>query len=250
MPRVLRELSKMEQRYDAVLAVMRDGMTVTQVAEKYGVGRQTVHVWLARYEAGGLEGLADRSHRPRSSPLQMAAETEARVLELRRMRPYWGPASIRHQLGRDGVEAVPSLSGIYRALCATGSWRAAHGARCCPTTGAGSAAGRWSSGRRRRRRGVDPRRHGGKGAHRHRRPLPLLCVLRGHGKGDRPAGVRLVRRRPRAPRRAGGGADRHSSCVVLVSARWPAGGVRLRGDRRLSVVVAVRSERFIRLLAC
>lgn len=116
MPRVLRELSKMEQRYDAVLAVMRDGMTVTEVAEKYGVGRQTVHVWLARYEAGGLEGLADRSHQPRSSPLQMAAETEARVLELRRMRPYWGPASIRHQLGRDGVEAVPSLSGIYRAL--------------------------------------------------------------------------------------------------------------------------------------
>ena len=38
------------------------------------------------------------------------------MLELRRIRPYWGPASIRHQLGRDGVEAVPSLSGIYRAL--------------------------------------------------------------------------------------------------------------------------------------
>jgi transposase InsO family protein len=113
---VFRELSKVEQRYDAVLAVMRDGMRVTEVAEKYGVGRQTVHVWLARYEEGGLEALADRSHKPRSSPLQMAAEIEARVLELRRMRPYWGPASICHQLGRDGVEPVPSLSGIYRAL--------------------------------------------------------------------------------------------------------------------------------------
>ena len=45
---MLRELSKMEQRYDAVLAVIRDGMAVTEVAEKYGVGRQTVHVWLSR----------------------------------------------------------------------------------------------------------------------------------------------------------------------------------------------------------
>ena len=113
---MLRELSKMEQRYDAVLAVIRDGMAVTEVAEKFGVGRQTVHVWLARYEAGGLEALSDRSHRPHTSPVQMAAEIEARVLELRRMRPYWGPASIHHQLGRDGVEPVPSLSGIYRAL--------------------------------------------------------------------------------------------------------------------------------------
>ncbi len=35
---MLRELSKVEQRHDAVLAVVRDGMRVTEVAEKYGVG--------------------------------------------------------------------------------------------------------------------------------------------------------------------------------------------------------------------
>jgi hypothetical protein len=28
-----------------------------------------VHVWFARNEKGALEGLADRSHRPRSTPL-------------------------------------------------------------------------------------------------------------------------------------------------------------------------------------
>jgi transposase-like protein len=32
-----------------------------QVAEKFGVSRQTLHTWLAHYEAGGLEGLRDRS---------------------------------------------------------------------------------------------------------------------------------------------------------------------------------------------
>jgi transposase len=61
---MLKELSKVEQRYDAVLAVIRDGMTVNEVAEKFEVHRSTVHVWLARYESDGLAGLADRSHRP------------------------------------------------------------------------------------------------------------------------------------------------------------------------------------------
>ena len=59
---MLMELSKVEQRYEAVLAVIRDGLAVTEVAAAFGVGRQTVHVWLARYEAGGLGALEDRSH--------------------------------------------------------------------------------------------------------------------------------------------------------------------------------------------
>jgi len=37
-------------------------------------------------------------------------------VELRRQRPFWGPARLRHQLGREGVDPLPSISGIYRAL--------------------------------------------------------------------------------------------------------------------------------------
>lgn len=110
------ELTKMEQRYDAVLAVIRDGLRVTEVAEKFGVSRQSVHRWLARYERDGLPALADRSHRPRSSPIQMAAATEARVVELRRQHPTWGHVRLHHQLGREHVTPLPSISGIYRAL--------------------------------------------------------------------------------------------------------------------------------------
>ena len=36
---MLKELSKAEQRYDAVLAVIRDGMAVSEVAAKFGVHR-------------------------------------------------------------------------------------------------------------------------------------------------------------------------------------------------------------------
>ena len=60
---MLVELSVMEQRYQAVLAVLQDGWKVVEVADRLGVSRQAVHAWIARYQAGGLSALADRSHR-------------------------------------------------------------------------------------------------------------------------------------------------------------------------------------------
>ena len=107
-----------EQRYQAVLAVIADGLSVTQAAEKAGVSRQSLHAWLVRYEAEGLEGLVDRSHRPGSCPHQMPAEIEAALLELRRSRPYWGPRRLVHELAKRNVSPVPSASAAYRALLA------------------------------------------------------------------------------------------------------------------------------------
>jgi transposase InsO family protein len=112
----MRELSVAEQRYQAVLAVISDGLLISQVASKVGVSRQTLHSWLARYEAEGLEGLLDRSHRPASCPHQMPASVEAVVLELRRSRPYWGPRRLVFELAKRRIRPVPSASAVYRAL--------------------------------------------------------------------------------------------------------------------------------------
>jgi transposase InsO family protein len=116
----MRELSVAEQRYQAVMAVIGDGLTVSQAAEKTGVARQTLHRWLARYEADGLDGLADRSHRPVSCPHQMPAAVEAAVVELRRSRPYWGPRRLVFELAKRKVSVVPSESAVYRALLRAG----------------------------------------------------------------------------------------------------------------------------------
>jgi transposase len=105
-----------EQRYQAVLAVVQDGWKVTEVAERLGVSRQSVHAWIARYEQGGLASLADRSHRPQTCPHQTDPELEAAICELRREHPGWGPRRIGHQLARSGLEPVPSRSAIYRCL--------------------------------------------------------------------------------------------------------------------------------------
>jgi transposase len=113
---MLREISKMEQRYDAVMAVMQGGFSVTEAAQKFGVSRESVYRWMKRYEEGGLEALAEGSHRPKHSPLQTPAEIETRVVEMRRQHPLWGPLRIQHQLQRQGVDSLPSHMAIYRAL--------------------------------------------------------------------------------------------------------------------------------------
>jgi transposase-like protein len=69
----MREMSVSEQRYQAILAVIVDGRTVSGVAQQWKVSRQTLHTWLARYEMEGLEGLADRSRQPVSCPHKMPA---------------------------------------------------------------------------------------------------------------------------------------------------------------------------------
>jgi transposase InsO family protein len=114
---VLVELGVTEQRYRAVLEVLEEGTPVTEVARRYGVARQTVHQWLARYaNDGGLAGLADRSSRPQACPHQMSAVVEARVVTLRREHPGWGPGRIVWQLGREGTGPLPGRSSVYRAL--------------------------------------------------------------------------------------------------------------------------------------
>jgi transposase InsO family protein len=111
---MLVELSMVEQRYDAVREVL-DGATVTDTAIRYGVDRRTLHRWLVRYATDGLGALADKSSRPDRCPHQMAPEIEARIVEMRRSHPGWGPRTILNKLRRE-LEQPPSRAAIYRGL--------------------------------------------------------------------------------------------------------------------------------------
>lgn len=113
---MLVELNLVEQRYQAVLEVLNDGATVTDVARRFGVARQTVHVWLRRYAAEGLAGLVDHSSKPLSCPHQMVPELEARIVEMRRAHPGWGPRTILVWLAREGVDPLPGRTSVERCL--------------------------------------------------------------------------------------------------------------------------------------
>jgi hypothetical protein len=108
---VLVELGVVEQRFDAVKEVLDGEGTVTEVARRYGVTRQSLHNWLRRYRERGMAGLVDRSKRPRSCPHRTPARAELRVSSAATI-----PAGDRGGSPRKGADPVPSRSSIYRIL--------------------------------------------------------------------------------------------------------------------------------------
>jgi transposase InsO family protein len=112
-------LSVMEQRYHAVMEVI-SGAPVTEVAQRYGVSRQAVDVWLGKYQKEGLAGLADHSHRPRFQPRQLDAGIEAMICQLRGAHPRWGPRRLAFELGKANASPLPSRSTVYRVLVRRG----------------------------------------------------------------------------------------------------------------------------------
>jgi transposase InsO family protein len=108
-----------EQRLDMVRAVKQDGLSVTEVCQLWGVSRQTYYVWERRYEAEGVDGLADRSSRPRSSPRRIQANLESFIVELRQTHPRWGARRIKAELTRRGRKP-PSKSTIHTVLVRNG----------------------------------------------------------------------------------------------------------------------------------
>ena len=106
---MLWERSVTEQRYNAVLEVLEAGLPVTEVAERYGVSRQSVHTWVNRYRVGGLEGLVTVRIGP----------TGARTSSPWRSRP--GCASCAASIpggGRSGF--VTSWPGVGSSRCRAG----------------------------------------------------------------------------------------------------------------------------------
>ncbi len=47
---------------------------VTEPADRFGISRETAYMWLGRFQAQGVAGLANCSRRPHASPRRLAAK--------------------------------------------------------------------------------------------------------------------------------------------------------------------------------
>jgi transposase InsO family protein len=74
------------------------GWRQAHIAAAMGISRKCVRTWINRFQDEGEAGLGDRSSRPHSIPQRTSAETEDRIVELRRQQRR-GPAWIGAELG-------------------------------------------------------------------------------------------------------------------------------------------------------
>jgi len=100
------------------LAVLRHVEEVTgnvaMTCRYFGISRQLYYVWLRRYRDEGVEGLRDRSRRPKVSPRATPVEVVEKILYLRQQY-HFGPEKIVMYLHRYHDVTV-SKSGVWRIL--------------------------------------------------------------------------------------------------------------------------------------
>lgn len=110
----------MESKLAAVFA--RDGrsrVSVTAVCAELGISRQTYYKYRRRYESEGLDGLVERSRRPRRSPRRTPPDIENLVVRARKelAEEGWdnGATSIYYRLLAGGA-APPGVRTVHRIL--------------------------------------------------------------------------------------------------------------------------------------
>ena len=112
-----KELSPMNQKTQFVSEYLRDSLSFTDLCQRYHISRKTGYKWIARYEAEGHSGLADRSRRPHSSPEQTPEAIRSAIIEARRRHPSWGAKKLLKLLQRkEPLSAWPSRWTICEIL--------------------------------------------------------------------------------------------------------------------------------------
>ena len=80
----------MDERLQFVRDAASDRFTMSELCARYGVSRRVGYKWIARYDAEGRAGLADRSRAPHHRPHAIAPKLAELLVAARAAHPHWG----------------------------------------------------------------------------------------------------------------------------------------------------------------
>jgi transposase len=77
-------------RRELIRELVEEDRSITELSQRYGLSRKTIHSWKRRYEQEGLKGLEAKSRRPHRSPrAAISLQWKEEVLALKRRRRRW-----------------------------------------------------------------------------------------------------------------------------------------------------------------
>lgn len=124
-----KEVSTMSLRLEFVELASKGQRNIAPLCSRFGISRKTGYKWLARHKAGGSDGVADRSRRPKHSPRQTAAETEQAIVSLRKRHPAWGARKLQARLKVLEQAPLPAVSTTHAILVRAGLVSAAESSK-------------------------------------------------------------------------------------------------------------------------
>jgi transposase InsO family protein len=109
------------QRLEFVQLAQQRAVRFTALCERFRISTKTGYKWLERYRQQGVQGLKDRSRRPRSSPKRCAEPVQEAVLALY-AQWGWGGRKLRRRLLDLGWQSPPAASTCTAILHRTGAF--------------------------------------------------------------------------------------------------------------------------------
>src|SRR5277367_69358 len=106
----------MLQRHEFAMLFEQEGVNRRELCRRFGISPTIGYRLLARWQADGKAGLANRSRRPQHSPGRSSTAMESLVLAVRDEHPAWGGRKIGRRLQDLKHQAVPSASTITAIL--------------------------------------------------------------------------------------------------------------------------------------
>jgi len=106
-----------EERLRFLQEYRLDCYSVSDLADRFSISRQTAHKWIRRLELYGENGFHELSRRPHSSPLQTDHATTQELVNLRKAHPSWGARKLLDLMQRrQPSRELPSPSTACRVL--------------------------------------------------------------------------------------------------------------------------------------
>jgi transposase InsO family protein len=95
-----KEMDTMSLREEFVQLAVQKGSNIRFLCRRYQISSRTGYKWIKRYQAGGKEGLADASKRPKHSPKRTGEGIEQAVIQ-KREETGWGGRKIAKVLEKE-----------------------------------------------------------------------------------------------------------------------------------------------------
>jgi len=116
-----------DERVEFIESVLSDLYKFSELCERYQISRRVGYKWVTRHWEEGVNGLEDRSRRPKSNPRATDPDTVQKILEARKKHPTWGPAKLLAWLAprNPGLE-LPAKSTAGEILKRNGLIEARH----------------------------------------------------------------------------------------------------------------------------
>lgn len=94
-----------------------EGEKMAELCRAFGISRRTGYKFWERYKKVGLEGLTDRTRRPKRYANQLPMQVEKEILRVKKNKPSWGAPKIREILKKKYPEVkTPAKSTIHCVL--------------------------------------------------------------------------------------------------------------------------------------